>query len=317
MDFDFLLSTGFWIELLSSGLRLGAPILIAALGEIIAERSGVINIGMEGMILVGALFAVFTSDITRSPYIAILGGMAAAAVIALIFAFITITLASDQIITGTAINIMILGLTSYLFRLAWGLEGITRTVPAFTRVAIPILSEIPVIGQIFFRQTIMVYGIYLTVPIFYFLIYRTQWGLTLRSVGEHPRAADTVGISVTRTRYLAVIIGGMMSGVAGAALSLSNANLFAEGMSAGRGFMALAAVIFAQWNPYGAALACFFFGSADALAVRLQLFSRVLPYQIFATLPYLLTILALIGIVGRARPPRALATPYLREQGNT
>lgn len=310
---DALLTLTFWVGLLAAGIRLAAPILVAALGEIIAERSGSMNIGIEGMMLMGALLGVFGSDISGNPWIGVMFSLLMGAILGLLFGFLTITLACDQVVIGMAINVLGLGLSSYLFRLAYGLEGITTTVNSFKAINIPVLSSIPVIGPIFFQQTVLVYLGYLLVPITSFILFKTMWGLSLRAIGDHPRAADTMGIKVFRDRYFAIMIGGALAGMAGSILSLSHMNVFADNISAGRGYIALAAVIFGQWSPTGAMLSALLFGTADALQLRLSQMSDVIPYQIVATLPYVLTILALIGVIGRARPPKALAIPYRRE----
>lgn len=308
-----ILTVAFLLSLLSSGIRLAAPLLMAALGEIIAERSGVLNIGIEGIMLMGALFAVFGSDVSQNAWVGVLSALLIGAVLGLVFAFITVTLAGDQVVTGTAINILALGLSTYLYRLAYGLEGSNHRVPAFHAVNIPILSDLPVLGPIFFQQTVLVYLTFLMVPVIAFVLFRTMWGLSLRSVGDHPRASDTMGVKVTRMRYLATTIGGMLAGVAGSILTLSHLDIFVENISAGRGFIALAAVVFGQWNPVGAMLSALLFGVADAFQLRLQTMSSNLPYQLVATLPYVLTVLALVGVIGRAYPPKSLGAPYLRE----
>jgi|YNPNPStandDraft_1061719.scaffolds.fasta_scaffold22285_1 ABC-type uncharacterized transport system permease subunit len=310
---EIIFTADFLINMLSAGVRLAAPLLMAALGEIITERSGLLNIGIEGMLLLGALFAVFGSDVSGSPWIGALSAMLTGAIIGLIFAFITVTLAGDQVVTGTAINILALGLSTYLFRLAYGLEGFSHEVASFQPLALPVLSQIPFLGPILFRQTLLVYLAFLFVPLTAFFLFRTMWGLSLRAVGDHPRAAETMGINVIRTRYLAVTAGGMLAGLAGAILTLSHLNIFVENISAGRGFIALAAVVFGQWQPLGAMFSALLFGVADAFQLRLQTISKLLPYQLLATTPYILTVLALMGVVGRAFPPKALGTPYLRE----
>lgn len=310
---EIIFTSDFLINLFSAGVRLAAPLLMAALGEIIAERSGLLNIGIEGIILLGALFAVFGSDFSGSAWIGALSAIVTGAILGLIFAFITVTLGGDQVVTGTAINILALGLSTYLFRLAYGLEGSSHAVDFFKPLVLPVLADIPFIGPIFFKQSLLVYLAFIFVPITAYFLFRTMWGLSLRAVGDHPRAADTMGINVIRTRYLAVTAGGMLAGLAGSILTLSHLNIFVENISAGRGFIALAAVVFGQWNPVGAMFSALLFGTADAFQLRLQTISNVLPYQLLATIPYILTVLALVGVVGRAYPPKSLGTPYLRE----
>lgn len=311
---EIFLTSAFLISLFTAGIRLAAPILMAALGETIAQRGGLLNIGIEGIMLMGALFAVFGSDISGNAWIGVVSAILTGGIIGLLFAFISITLSGDQIVVGAAINIFSLGLSTYLFRLAYGLEGSIHRVAAFKVLRIPLLADIPLIGPIFFNHTILVYLAFLFVPLVYFILFRTMWGLSLRSVGEHPRAADTMGVNVVRMRYTAAIIGGMFAGLAGAILSLAHLDIFVENLTSGRGFIALAAVIFGQWNPIGVMFSALLFGIADALQLRLQTISNLLPYQLVSTTPYVLTVLALIGIVGRAYPPKSLAIPYLREE---
>jgi general nucleoside transport system permease protein len=310
---EIIFTAAFMINLLSAGIRLAAPLLMAGLGEIITERSGILNIGIEGIMLMGALFAVFGADISGNAWAGAGASILAGAFFGLIFGAITISLSGDQVVTGAAINILAVGLSTFMFRQAYGLEGATREVTGFPPLHIPFLSEIPFIGPILFQHSLLVYLAFLLVPVTSFMIFRTMWGLSLRSVGDHPRASDTMGINVVRIRYLAVIVGGMFAGLAGAILSLSHLNIFIENISAGRGFIALAAVIFGQWNPVGTMFSALLFGIADAFQLRLQAISNFLPYQLVGILPYLLTVLALIGVVGRASPPKSLTIPYLRE----
>ncbi|HEX2978736.1 MAG TPA: ABC transporter permease [Anaerolineaceae bacterium] len=310
---ETILTTGFIVGLLSAGIRLAAPILVAALGETVAERSGLMNIGIEGMMLMGALFAVFGSDISQNAWVGVLFALLIGALMGLLFAFTTVTLLCDQVVIGMAINIFALGITSYLFRLAYGLNGQTHSVPAFDPVQIPFLSQIPIIGPIFFQQTILIYLSYLLVPVMSFLLFKTMWGLALRANGDHPRAVDTMGIDVIKNRYVAIMIGGAFAGLGGAILSLSHMNVFVDNITAGRGYIALAAVIFGQWSPLGALFSSLLFGVADATQLRLQQLSDVIPYQLVASLPYVLTVLALVGIIGKASPPKSLAVPYTRD----
>jgi len=310
---EIILTGAFLIDLASAGIRMAAPLLAAALGELFAERSGVLNIGVEGMMLMGALFAVFGSDVTGSPWGGVLAAVVVGGLMALIFAVVTVTLAADQVVTGVAINLLALGLSTYLFRLAYGLQGTMHRVPAFQPFPIPGLANIPVLGPVLFQHTPLVYLAFLLVPVSSFLLFRTMWGMALRSVGEHPRAADTTGVNVLRMRYVAVIAGGMLAGLAGSILTLSQLDVFVENVTAGRGYIALAAVVFGQWMPGGAMASTLLFGLAEAFQLRLQTISTGLPYQLLGTMPYVLTVLALIGVVGRARAPKVLGRPYLRE----
>lgn len=313
---ETILTTSFIVGLLSAGIRLAAPILVAALGEIFTERSGLMNIGIEGMMLMGALFAVFGSDIFQNAWMGVLFALIIGALMGLIFAFMSVTLACNQVVIGMAINIFALGITSYLFRLAYGLDGQTHNVPSFETLAIPFLSNIPVIGPIFFQQTSLIYLSYLLVPLMAILLNKTMWGLALKANGDHPKAVDTMGVDALRNRYVAIMIGGAFAGLGGAILSLSHMSVFVDNITAGRGYIALAAVIFGQWSPFGALFASLLFGIADAFQLRLQQLSDIIPYQIIATLPYVLTILALVGIIGKASPPKSLAVPYTRDGDN-
>lgn len=310
---DTILTTTFIVSLLAAGIRLAAPILVAALGEIFAERGGLMNIGIEGMMIIGALFAVFGSDLFQNAWMGVLSAILVGAIMGLIFAFTTVTLCCNQVVIGMAINIFALGITSYLFRLAYGLDGQTHSVPGFETLSITHLSDIPIIGPIVFQQTSLIYVSYLLVPIMAFILNKTMWGLALRANGDHPRAVDTMGINVIRNRYAAIIIGGAFAGLGGSILSLSHMNVFVDNITAGRGYIALAAVIFGQWSPVGALIASLLFGIADALQLRLQQISTVIPYQIISTLPYVLTVLALIGFVKKASPPKSLGVPYQRD----
>lgn len=306
-------------ELFASAVRLATPIALAAVGASICERSGVVNIAMEGLMLIAAFAGTATALMTGSTWAGVLGAVTAALVFASLHAWASINLRSDQVISGTAINILALGVTGFLMETIFGRPGTTDSVTTlkpvfdFPRGGDGALAEAwRWIDTIFLSYTPIIYiGMFAAVFLTWAL-YRTRWGLRLRSLGEHPRAADTVGINVMRGRWFAVLASGVMSGLAGANLTLEQVGSFTEGMTNGRGFIALAAMIFGRWVPGGGYLASLLFGFADALQLRLQLFSDVIriPPQFFLMLPYVLTVVVLAGVVGRAVAPAAVGKPY-------
>jgi simple sugar transport system permease protein len=300
-----LFSVDFW----AAAVRFATPLLFAALGEIFSERAGVLNIGLEGMMLSGAFGGMLGAYYSGSPWIGLVVAMAAGGTVALIHALISVTIRGNQVVSGAAINIAVLGLTTFLVRTIFGV-GQRPTVASFDKWPIPLLSDIPVVGVVFFQHIPLVYIGYLLVPISSFLLFRTTWGLKIRAVGEHPLAADTVGIWVAGWRYGMTVLCGVLAGIGGAFLSLGQLNMFLENMTAGRGFIALAAVIFGRWRPFLVSLAVALFGAADASTLRLQALNVQIPYQIVLMIPYLLTFLAFIGLVGRTVPPAALGLPY-------
>jgi simple sugar transport system permease protein len=300
-------------DLLATSLRLAVPIIFAALGGVLAERSGVYNIGLEGMILAGAFGAAVGAFYTDMPLVGVFASMLSGASMALILAVLSVSLGVNQIVSGIAINLFALGITSFLSRIIFAGKANTMTLPGYKAIAIPGLSSIPVIGPALFSQDALVYVMYVTVPLLFVVLYRTHWGLNIRAVGEHPRAADTAGISVGLVRYICVLGSGALAGLGGGYLVLSQVFLFSEHMSAGKGFIALAAIILGRWNPVGALLACMLFGLCDALQLRMQFSNPEVPYQAFVILPYVVSILALVGLVGKPTPPGAVGIPYERE----
>lgn len=297
------------------------PLALAAIGGVISERAGVVNIGMEGMMLVGAFFAVAISVYTKNAMMGLLAGMVSGGVLALIHAFAAIRLKADQIIIGMAVNLFALGFTGYLLFSVYGSSGTPppctqtctgdnlRTIPDWS---VPVLDKLPGLGEILFQQNPLVYLMILFVVLVHLLLFRTTLGLRIRASGEHPRAVDTAGINVQSLRYFAVVMSGLLSGLAGVYLSLSIAGSFSENMTSGRGFIALAAMIFGKWTPFGAFGACLLFGFGTALYDTLQ--NQSGPVQdystLIATLPYVLTIVALAGFIGRSTPPAADGLPY-------
>lgn len=305
-----LFSITFIVALLSASIRLTVPILFAALGGMYSERSGVNNIGLEGFMLMGAFTGVVGAYYSGSYWVGALAAIISGVLIAGIFAFATVKVKINQIVSAVATNLLAVGLTSYFFRALFGITTVPITVDSFSPLKIPILSDIPILGDILFSHNILVYICFLLVPISSFILYKTSWGLSIRTVGEHPMAADTVGISVDRLRTICVLISGGLAGLGGAFLSLGQFNMFVDNMVSGRGFIAVAAVIFGKWSPKGILLASLLFGFADALQIRVQMMDVNIPYQFLLMFPYVLTIIAVTGIVGKSQSPRALGRPY-------
>jgi ABC-type uncharacterized transport system permease subunit len=296
------IGTGF----VEATVRTATPLALAALGECISERAGVINIGLEGSIIAGALGATVAAGV-----IGVGGGFAAGAVagmaVAAIFACFTVGFKADQIITGTAITMFALGLTGTLYRTLFGTSGVALNTPTTGAVAIPGLSSIPLIGPGIFQQPIVTYVTMLLAPLLAWWLQRTHRGLALRAIGEYPDAAIAAGVAPRRLQALAVLFAGAMAGLAGATLVLAQAGTFVEGMSAGRGFIAIAIVVLGRWKPLGVAAAALLFGAANSLQTLFQSMGWTgVPYQLFLALPYVLTLLVLAGASGRAAAPAGL-----------
>jgi len=297
-------------------LRLAAPIALAALGGVVTERSGVTNIALEASMLVGAFFGIVAADRSHNIWIALGVAILAGVLIALLHAYASITLRSDQIVSGMALNILALGLTTYLDYEMYGTTGTPPDLVGLPDVHLGFLSAVPYVGDAIGNQNSMVWVMALLVVGLQIFLFRTVAGLRLRAVGEHPRAAETVGIDVRRIRYAAVLASGALAALGGAYLSLGVAHSFTDGMTAGRGFIGLAAMIFGRWTPIGALVASLIFGYGNALSTSLQgatIGDTKVPVQLLGTLPYLLTILAVAGFVGRSRPPAADGVPYETE----
>jgi ABC-type uncharacterized transport system permease subunit len=302
------------IDFLGSSLRLTVPLTFATIGGMFSERSGVYNIGLEGMILFGAFGAAVGAFFLGTPLAGLALGICLGAAGGLLLSILAVSLHVNQLVSGIAINMFAIGLTSFLSRVVFSGKATTMSLPGFKPIAIPLLSKIPVIGPVFLNQDLLVYIMYLMIALLYFILFHTPWGLNIRAVGEYPRAADTAGVSVYKVRYASVIASGALAGMGGCYLVLSQIFLFSEHMSAGKGFIALAAIILGRWNPVGGFFACLLFGSCDALQLRLQFSHPQVPYQILTMLPYVASILALIGIVGKANPPSAAGIAYRREE---
>ena len=310
-----------WEQLIGAGvlaamLRLATPIALAALGGVISERSGVVNIALEGCMLVGAFFGVLAADRSHSVVVALAVAMAVGAALAGVHAVAAIHLRSDQIVSGMALNILALGLTSFLDYQYYGTTGTPADLAAVPDIEVAPLAAVPFIGEVIGHQNAIVWLTILLVVVIQVFLFRTVPGLRLRAVGEHPRAAETVGIGVRSTRYWAVIASGVLAALGGAYLSLSVAHSFTDGMTGGRGFIGLAAMIFGRWTPIGALVASLIFGYGTALSFSLQgatIGDVRVPVQLLSTLPYVLTILAVAGFVGRSRAPAADGIPYETE----
>lgn len=299
------------VGLFAATLRMATPLVYASLGGIFSERVGIINIGLEGMILTGAFSGVLATFSTGNPWIGVLTSILVGGLLGLLHALLTVKFAGNQIVSGTGINIFALGFTAYMSQIVWGSRGASPNVQGLGTVSIPLLKDLPVIGEVLGNQTPLVYIALVVVVLSYFILSKTAFGLRIKAVGEHPAAADTAGINVYRTKYLGVIIGGMLAGLGGAFLSLDHLSLFALGMSGGRGFIALAAMILGGWTPFGALGASLLFGFTDALQMRLQSIG-MLPSQIILTVPYIVTIIVLAGFVKRRVPPSDYK-PYLKD----
>lgn len=312
ITFDFI------VNLLVATIRLSTPITLAAIGAVICERSGIVNIAMEGIMLIGAFFAAIVAFYSGNPWLGLLAGIFFGAIFSLLHAFATVSLHLDHVVSGAVLNILALGLTRYLMVLIVGHPGTSDPIPVGLgdyQFAIPILSRIPVIGPMFFNQTPIVYMSFVLIILFTWFLFKTKTGLHIRSAGEHPLALETIGVSVYKMRYLGVLVSGMVGGLAGAYLSIENNVSFTEGMTNGRGFIAMAAMISGGWHPVGAFLAALFFGFADALQVRFQVFKIVdLPEEVFIIFPYVLTVIAVAGLVRKSRPPKAVGTDFMIER---
>ena len=301
-----------WSTLLAATLRYATPLTFAAIGGLFSERSGVTNIGLEGMMLMGAFFGIWGSDRTDSWILGIVIAMAAGGALALVHAFFAIHLRADQIVGGTAVNFLALGITGYLFIDIYGEQGTPSGIPSIPEVHLGFLDGVYFLGPVFGRLNLMIWLSFVVLISCYVVMFKTPLGLRIRSVGEHPRAADTVGISVYGIRYAAVTVSGVLAALGGAYLSIGFVNSFNQNMTAGRGFIALAALIFGAWRPFGAFAAALLFGFSSALAQRLPTYSES-GALLFQALPYVLTLIAVAGVIGRSIPPAAIGRPYRKQ----
>lgn len=300
------------VGFLQATTRLAIPILLAALGGMFAERAGVLNIGLEGIMLTGAFVGFVTAFLTGNVWYGVAVGMLSGGLLGLLLAFYTVTLGTNQVVAGIAFNLLMVGATSFAYRAVFGMGTQSPRITAFETLPIPYLSTIPVLGPLLFQQTPLVYIALLLVPITWVILTKLPIGTAIVAVGEHPQAAETLGISVARTRTLCLLGSGLLAGLGGAFLSLSATGIFLDNMTAGRGYIALAILLLGRRHPWGILLAAGLFGGADALQLRGQNLGIGIPYQFLVMLPYVLTILVLIGFAGRVRDPAALGQPFKR-----
>ena len=297
------------IGVLSSGIRLATPYLFAAIGETFGQRSGVLNLGVEGQMLLGAFAAFFIAYNTGNLWLGVLAAVIVGGIMGLGMAFVSVTLKAEQGISGIGFYLFGLGMSDLLFQ---KLFGTVETISGFKPIHVPFLSDIPVIGEIFFSHNIMTYIAYLLVPISIFVLYKTTLGLKIRAVGENPEAADSLGVSVNLVRYITVTMGGVFSGVAGASLSIALLNVFQQNLTSGLGFIAVALVYFGGWKPVGILIGALIFSTVNAIQLWMQALSVPIPPDIAVMLPYILTILVLVAAGQRVRPPAALSKPFER-----
>ncbi|MGO1316711.1 MAG: ABC transporter permease [Cellulomonadaceae bacterium] len=300
-------------HLLSQGVYFAIPLVFGSMAGLVCERSGIINIAIEGQLLAGAFAAAVVATLAQNPYVGLLAAPVAGACVAVLLAWFSITYRVNQIIVGVVLNVLVTGVTSFLFSTVLKVNTSTwNTPPRLPVIRIPVLADIPLIGPMLFRQTALVYIMFVIVALLQIMVFRSKWGLRMRSVGEHPKAADTVGIKVNLTRWRNTILGGAIAGLGGASFTIALGLAFGKEMTAGKGFIALAAMILGRWSPKGALLAALLFGFAEALRSTLGIVGSDIPSQFLAMLPYLATIFAVAGLVGRVRPPAAEGIPYVK-----
>ena len=304
------------LSLLASMVRISTPLILASLGGLYSERSGVINIALEGLMLSGAFTAAAVTALYHNPWLGLIAAAAAGLAVSLIHAVASITFRANQVVVGMAINILFFGVPPLMSGALFQSTGSTPQLPREQTLPdwnIPLIKSVPVLSQLLsWHKPIVLFALVMA-PVTYYILFRTRFGLRLRAVGENPEAADTAGVSVTRMRYAGVMLSGVLAGVGGAYLSIGQNSLFTRNMTAGRGFIALAALIFGKWHPVGAFLACLFFGGAEAISIRMQGVVAI-PVQFITIIPYVLTLVVLAGFIGRATPPRAIGQAYAKEK---
>ena len=299
--------------MLSSAVQLAVPITMGSFSGILCERSGVVNIAIEGMMLMSAMVGALMGSLTHSAWLGLFFGVLSAVLLEALHAVLSIKYKIDQIISGTVINMFSAGMTAFLSQKFLQTRQELNNPAMFTRIEIPGLAEIPLIGPILFNTNFFVYLMFALLIILQVALFSTRWGLRVRSVGEHPKAADTLGINVIRTRYMSVLLGGMVAGMAGAFFTLGSVGRFEEGMTAGKGFIGLAAMIFGNYTPIGALGAGILFGFADSLGSKLSLLGSAIPSTLMSTAPYVITMIVLAGFVGKGHVPAADGVPYTKE----
>ncbi len=296
-------------------IRISTPLLLATLGEVINERAGVLNLGIEGIMLLGAMVGFSTAYFTGSLWLGLVAAIAAGALAGLVMALLTVVFGVSQHVSGIGMTMLATGLAFYFYRLIFGQPAVPPSIVAFQPIDIPLLSAIPLVGPVLFSQTILTYVAFLAVPVTAFVLYRTAWGLDLRTVGENPRAADAAGISVWGVRTQALMIGGGMMGLAGAYLTMAQFNSFTFGVISGRGWVSIALVVFGLWNPWRCAGGALLFAALEALQLRLQATNILhLPYQVFLMLPFVFTIVAMAFVSRSALAPASLLIPFRKEE---
>ena len=305
-------SLSFLVSLLASTIRLATPILFPALGQIYTERSGVLNLSTEGTMIMGAIGGFIAVCATGNLWLGVLAGIVSGILFSLIMAWLSITIRANQVIAAIGLNILATGLAAYIYRVVFGIRTLPAQVEPFSAIHFPVLSDLPVIGSIFFSHNILVYLAFLLVPVTWFVLEKTTFGLKIKAVGEHPRAADSKGVSVAGIRYAAVLIGGAHAGLGGAFMTIAYLNTFTESVIGGRGYIAVSVVIFARFLPKRAMWGALLFGMASALQLRLQALGVAVPSQLLLMLPYLATIIALIFASKKAEMPSAYTVPYSR-----
>ncbi len=307
-----ILTAGFFISVLAATIRLATPILLGALGGIYSQRAGILNLGMEGTMCIGAVIAFIVAFFSHSLILGVLAAMICGMIFTLIMAWLSVTMKSNQVIAGTALTILGTGFAAFLYRTVFGVLSLPPQITSFGELHIPILSSIPIIGPIFFQHNVLVYLAYFLIIITWIVLEKTIFGLNIKVVGEHPRAADSKGINVAKIRYASLMIEGLYGGLAGAFMTTAYLNSFLDTMISGRGFIAVAVVVFARWQPVKAMWGALIFGFASALQIRLQAIGTNIPNQFLLMLPYILTVIALISVSKNAQFPSAYTKPYSR-----
>jgi general nucleoside transport system permease protein len=308
------MGSAFIVAWLSASLRLAGPVLLAALGETFAEQSGVLNVGIEGTMLLGALASFLVSLYTGSVWLSLLVALVIGIASNVLLAWMYVSLRASQVVAGLVFNVLALGVASTVYRWALGSAALPESIAMFHPLRLGPLSSVPIVGPVLFSQTLLFYLTLVLAFLAHFVLFRTNFGLALRSSGENPATADSAGISVSRMRYAGTLISGAAAGMAGGYLVLAQVGVFRESIVSGQGFIALGIVIFGRWNPLKAALAAIVFGACDALQLSLQIFGTHIPPQLLLALPYVVTILAISGLFGgKAVQPAALMTPYVKE----
>jgi len=309
-----MLEGAFIAGLMGAMMRMATPIIFATLGEILAERAGVLNLGIEGIMLMGAMTGFLITFVSGSLWVGVFAAALVGMILGLLMAYLSVHLGLSQHVSGLGITLFATGLAMFIYRLRFGSPTVPPTVEPFKQIAIPVLSEIPVLGPGLFTQYSLTYIAWLLVPVLSILLYRTRMGLKIRTVGENPLAADTIGVNVNLTRTLCLVFGGALMGIGGAFLTLAHQNMFLIDVIGGRGWVAIAMVIFGNWDPLKGTIGALIFGFLDGLQLRLQGLGFDISFHIFLMIPYLLTIVALIGVSRRAAIPAGLLKPYRREE---